>query len=412
MKLNLFQWIKISIVNLLLVTVLGVCLRYKILLPFPIVDQKHLLHAHSHFAFTGWITQTLMVLIVTFLNKKMNKDLFNKYQFLLKLNLVAAWGMLVSFVLEGYGTISITFSTLSIFIGYLFTIIVWKDFNKIKTNKISIWWFKVALLSNVLSSLGAFALAFLMANKIVHQNFYLLAQYFFLHFQYNGWFFFACMGLLTSHYFESFIDEFKLKLVFFLFTFALIPAFFLSALWMKLPLWIYIIIVLAAIAQCIAWIFLIYHLKCNYLKIKKNISGKLIRNLLVMVAVATTIKILLQLVSIHPSLSDFAFGFRPIVIGYLHLVLLGIISLSILVYILTFEIFSQNRLIKKAVLFFTFFIIVNEVLLMLQGLSALSYTIIPYINEALLVTAFFLFVSTLLLLIGLFKTKVISIINH
>ena len=251
-----------------------------------------------------------------------------------------------------------------------------------------------------------------MANKIVHQNFYLLAQYFFLHFQYNGWFFFACMGLLTSHYFESFIDEFKLKLVFFLFTFALIPAFFLSALWMKLPLWIYIIIVLAAIAQCIAWIFLIYHLKCNYLKIKKNISGKLIRNLLVMVAVATTIKILLQLVSIHPSLSDFAFGFRPIVIGYLHLVLLGIISLSILVYILTFEIFSQNRLIKKAVLFFTFFIIVNEVLLMLQGLSALSYTIIPYINEALLVTAFFLFVSTLLLLIGLFKTKVISIINH
>jgi hypothetical protein len=35
-----------------------------------------------------------------------------------------------------------------------------------------------------------------MATKNIHQNEYLASIYYYLHFQYNGWFFFACMGLL------------------------------------------------------------------------------------------------------------------------------------------------------------------------------------------------------------------------
>jgi hypothetical protein len=45
-------------------------MRYKIGFEFPFFDQKHLQHSHSHFAFSGWISHTLMVLMIVFLEKK------------------------------------------------------------------------------------------------------------------------------------------------------------------------------------------------------------------------------------------------------------------------------------------------------------------------------------------------------
>ncbi len=412
MRVNLFQWIKISIINLLVVSILGVCLRYKILYSLPIIDQKHLLHSHSHFAFTAWISQTLMVLIVAFMSIKLGKYLFKKYHLLLLFNLIAAWGMLVTFILQGYGAFSITFSTISILISYAFAFFAWKDLNKIFDEAVTVLWLKMALISSIISSLGAFSLAFMMATKTIHQNWYVSAQYFFLHFQYNGWFFFTCMGLLSSHFLKNYIDAKKMKLVFYLFAFALIPAFFLSVLWMKLPLAIYLLIVFAAIAQVVAWTFFLIQIKKNFLLITNELKNKLVKKLLLFVLIASTIKIFLQLGSIHPYLSDLAFGFRPIVIGYLHLVLLGIISLSLLIYIVSSKIFIENNLIQKGIFFFAVYIIINEILLMLQGIAALDYIIIPFINEALLLTAIFLFLSISILLKGIINTKMTSVIKQ
>ena len=43
-------------------------------------------------------------------------------------------------------------------------------------------------------------------------------------------------------------------------------------------------------------------------------------------------KLSLQMVSVVPSLSTLTVGFRPIVIGYLHLVLLGVITIFLIGY--------------------------------------------------------------------------------
>ena len=51
------------------------------------------------------------------------------------------------------------------------------------------------------------------------------------------------------------------------------------------------------------------------------------------IAFCVTLKLLLQFGSVIPAVSKLAFGFRPIVIAYLHLVLLAIISLFLLFYI-------------------------------------------------------------------------------
>ena len=407
----MYTWIRIALANLLVVAILGILLRYKILFPLPFINQKHVLHAHSHFAFTGWVTQILMILIVWFINSKRNFNLFKKYNLPLALNLICSWGMLITFLIQGYGFYSIVFSTASILVSYWFAIIVWKDINTIQESDIGNSWIKVALLSNILSSIGAFTLAFLMANKLANQNLYMSAQYFFLHFQYNGWFFFCCMGFICSSLFKNIISKKVLNKVFNAFLFSLVPTFFLSILWMHLPGWLYIIIVIAAFIQVIAWFYLLFHIKKNIKAFKSNVPKKIISKLYSFVAVAITIKLLLQLGSIHPTLSKLAFGFRPIVIGYLHLVLLAIISLSIIIYILSLSIFNINVWLKQGVILFASSIILNELLLMIQGVAALDYIIVPFINELLLLAAVFLFMSILLVNYGINKNKVIEVIK-
>ena len=83
LSLRLLHWIRISLFSLLVVAGIGCILRYKILYSLPWVDQKHLLHAHSHFAFSGWITQALMAFMVAHLGKQNGANMFQKFRWLL-----------------------------------------------------------------------------------------------------------------------------------------------------------------------------------------------------------------------------------------------------------------------------------------------------------------------------------------
>jgi hypothetical protein len=387
---SLRRWLHISFINLLIVALIGIILRYKIAFFFPFIDQKFLLHGHSHFAFTGWITQVLMVLLVQYLSQYKGEHIFKKYRWLLYGNLITAYGMLIFFPLQGYGFGSISFSTLSIVNFYFFSVKYWKDLNSTGNKNISLSWFKAGLLFYAISSLGAFSLAYMMANKIVHQNWFLAAVYFFLHFQYNGWFFFAAMGLLMSRMEKIFSAGTPMKIIFWLFSIACTPAYFLSVLWVPMPMFLYLLVIASAIAQSVGWAMLVNLMLKNKQSIRQAFP-KNAKPLLLLSAIALTIKLLLQLGSTHPALSQLAFGFRPIVIGYLHLVLLGVITIFILGYITSMKMLRVRKHYITGVWIFVTGIIINEILLMLQGVTGLQYVIFPFNNEALLVAAIIMF---------------------
>ena len=390
------RWLKIALFNLLIVATIGVILRYKILYPLPFVDQKHLLHGHSHFAFAGWITQAIMTLLVFYLTRQNAPAVYKRYRWILYANLATAYGMLVAFPMEGYGLYSIIFSTASVFVSYIFAVFYWRDLNKFNKKDPAHLWFKAAVFFNALSSLGAFSLAIMMAAKIVHQNWYLAAEYFYLHFQYNGWFFFACMGLFTELVSRLTGVTKSFTTIFWLFALAVVPAYFLSTLWMPIPLWVYLLVVIAAFAQIAGWIRLINILRSKWPLLKNNIPPTA-KRILVLSALALTAKLLLQLGSTIPSLSDLAFGFRPIVIGYLHLVLLGVITLFLLGYMFAEKYFHINKMAIAGAIVFVGAVILNEVFLMVQGVAAITYTPIPFINEMLLGSALLLFLGSLLI---------------
>ena len=403
MSKSLRKWLTISFFNLLLVASLGLILRYKIAFYLPFIEQKYVLHSHSHFAFSGWITQTLMVLLVHYLSLKNGDQVFEKYRWLLYANLFTAYGMLISFIIQGYAFFSISFSTLSIFVSYFFAAYYWRDLNRMNEKKLSHSWFKAALVFSVISSIGAFGLAYMMANKIMNQSWYLASIYFFLHFQYNGWFLFAGIGLLVSKLERINTAVKNMKIAFLLFCFACIPAYFLSALWLPFPRIIYSFITAAVIAQLAGWTLMLKVFIKNKIFISQYFSkyGKV---LLLLSAIAFSIKLLLQSGSIHPELSQLSYGFRPIIIGYLHLVLLAVTSIFTIGYIISFELVLVTKNLIMGVFIFVAGIIINEVLLMVQGVAGLTYNSVPYINLLLLIAALILFIGISIMLISCLKS--------
>ena len=378
-------WLQFSLVNLLIVALLGLLMRYKIGFEFPFLDQKHLQHSHSHFAFTGWISHTLMVLMMLFLENKTKQTpntISNKYNKILTANLICAYGMLVFFIIQGYGLFSIIFATASIFVACIFTYFYFQDLHQIAKDDLSKSWFKAALFFNVISSVGTFALAYMMVTKNIHQNEYLASIYYYLHFQYNGWFFFACMGLLFSMLQLKPSDNPFYEKVFKLFFIACFPAYFLSTLWWDLPVFVYVLSVIAAVIQVYAW----FRFLAIIIKIKQEFLENLpyfLKYILLFVGFAVSLKLLLQLGSTVPALSQLAFGFRPIVIAYLHLVLLAVISLFLLFYIYANHLIHYNKQIKMGIIIFSVGVLLNEVILAIQGIASFSYTVIPLVNEML-----------------------------
>lgn len=401
MKLNIKFWLKLSLLNLCIVASLGVLMRYKIGFEFPYLDQKHLQHSHSHFAFSGWVSHTLMTLMVYYLQNKTVDFQVNKYRKIIIANLIISYFMLVSFIIEGYGLFSIIASTASIIVSYVFGYYYIKDLRKIDSDLLSINWFKAAIVFNIISSFGTFYLGYMMASKNIVQDYYLSSIYYFLHFQYNGWFFFACMGLIFGFLNLKKTENPFYETSFKLFALSCIPAYFLSILWFNLPTWLYIITVIAAIVQVFTWFKLLSILIPARKDFLKNFSP-ILRYVLLFVSLALSIKLILQLGSTIPSLSEMTFGFRPIIIAYLHLVLLAVITLSLLFYIYANHLIFISKRIKIGLLVFTIGVLLNEIVLAVQGVASFSYTVIPYVNELL-------FGVAIILLLGIGFTAYFSI---
>lgn len=391
-------------INLLIVALLGVLLRYKITFSLPFFNQKYLQHGHSHFALTGWITQALMVLISYTVSKEINLTHFKKHQWILIANLIASVGMLISFPIQGYGSVSIAFSSLSILVSYIYALRVWRDVNCISIVKPGYKWFKAALLFLVLSSVGIFFMVYLMITKNINPNFHLAAVYMFLHFQYNGWFVFSCLGLIVNKIYDKGLEVKGLTTFFWINAIACVPAYYLSAPWLPIPKFVFVIVVLAAIFQLLSWLWIAFGMR----KMASSLFSKIpsiAKWLFSLSALAYTLKVSLQLGSTIPALSEIAFGFRPIVVAYLHLVFLGVISLFILGYALGWVFTNLSNLARNGMIVFVVGIILNETALMVQGVFAIGYHMVPYINEVIFGITVVMLSGVLLFNIGIHQKE-------
>jgi len=249
-------------------------------------------------------------------------------------------------------------------------------------------------------------LAYLMANHIMIQDLYFASVYFFMHFQYNGWFLFACFGIFFSymHRLGLYRIAFLSKRLFIIMAITVIPTYFLSILWLRLPLSLHWIANISAILQLLVLLYFFRILKTvtNSETIHFSWSTKW---LWIFSSIAFILKIILQMLSTLPILSRFAFGFRPVVIGYLHLSFVGIISLFILGYINEFIHRFRGRVSGIGAIVFVAGFVVQEIILMLQGLEAMNVEPIRSANIILFYCAISMAAGLIWITIGIFRTK-------
>lgn len=397
-------WITISLVNLCIVPLLGAALRTKFLFDISFINYRDVLSAHSHFAFGGWVTLILMIFFIDNLlpGEAGSK---NKYQYVLWGTQLSAAGMVVTFPITGYGLLAISFSTLFIFFTYGFTFIFIHDFLKTKREKSIFILALFSLAYLIISSIGPFTLAYMLATKSGNSNLYHDSLYTFLHFQYNGFFTIGVFALFIHHIKPLINSETRKNIYMFslLLAFSVVPSLFLALAWHQSNTFIYILALIGTVLNFFTLIFFIRFI----IPLKKRgiFSSKTAYVLWVFAMISFAIKMTLQMGTIFPEITKMVFGYRPIIIGFLHLVFLGFVTFYLLAHLIEGGAFDMKKGISKKSLFvFSAAIILNETILMLQGAGLMflkTHAVYPWL---LWIVSIALFAGALLILIARIKS--------
>lgn len=393
-------WINLCLLNLCIVALFGFTLRSKILFSLPGIDYRHMLNAHSHFAFTGWVGLSLLTLFVYELLPQAAQKPF--YQWMLIGTEISALGMALTFPAWGYTAPSIVFSSLFIVVSFVFTPVFIKDLVRYKVAGLVRLLSGAALVSLVLSALGPALLVYILISKSTNAILYRDSVYTFLHFQYNGFFTLAVFALLLNHVLKKGIDLNKsAKRFALLLCVSVVPALALSLLWHNSA----VLYVLATVACVLMLLSLGYF--SNWIRVFKNksfFSEPLARTLWLLAAFSFGLKTLLNVGTIYPPLGHAVYGDRPVIIGFLHLVFLGFVTFFILALLVEYGYFKKlGKPVTYPFLVFGAGIIVNEALLMLQGLGNLLRIATSAFNWLLWGASILLFAGAVLLAIAQFR---------
>jgi hypothetical protein len=375
----------VCLLNFLVAALMGLALRFTFIEPISL-NYRYLTHAHSHVAMLGWVYLMLYVFIVHYFVPE-KKPIYNR---LFWLTQFAVIGMMCSFPFQGYGVISITFSTLHIICSYYFVHLIWKHHNtkSVATTLL----LKASLLFMLFSTLGVWCLGPAIGMLGKASAFYQIAIQFFLHFQFNGWFliaiitvFFHLLKIENSKLFKQF---FWLLIASTVFTFALPIQWFaphISLLWIN---------GIGIILQVVT-LFMFLKLIKPKLETMVYMKTKLNAHLLRFSIFCYILKVLFQVISIVPEFSQVVFEHRNFVIGFIHLMMLGVISGFLFSFLLKQNLVNSSRSFHLGMYSFLLGFVLTEMLLLIQGVKF-------YFGSGILSNYYLLlFISSILLPIGI-----------
>lgn len=400
---NYKLWTSISLFSFCVVGLLGVILRSKILFDLPWIDYLHLLDGHSHFAFGGWVTLALLILLIGELLPEACKKK-SIYPALLWCVVISSYGTLLTEIFN-QPVLHGLFSSLFILTSYIFGWVYLKDMRYAHVNKTVYLLSVFSIICLILSSVGPIALAYLHAVRSVEPFFYRDAIYIYLHLQYNGFFTLAIFALCFHKLFPKIQKRHQHNYFWFsvLLITSILPSLFLSFLWQDPEATFRVIAVTGSILifSTATWFVI-----SSWLVLKHVKSLPLLLRIIVLLSIgAFILKMFLQSLTIFTFIGNAVFGDRPIIIGFLHLVFLGFVSPFILAYMAQIKTLSVKlKLTRYALILFTFFAVCNEITLMLQGLGAMFLKSSQLFSYLLWLTSIGLMIGTTLLLASNLKS--------
>ncbi|TYC10665.1 hypothetical protein ES677_11385 [Bizionia gelidisalsuginis] len=383
------------LVNFFIAAIMGLLLRYAFI-SGSIFNYKYLMHAHSHVAMLGWVYLMLFTFYVHYFVPEKSQ----RYSSLFWTTQAAVIGMMLSFPLQGYAAVSISFSTLHIFCSYVFVYRIWKDMYI--HNPIIKTLVRASLIFLLVSTIGVWCLGPAVGLLGQASAFYQIAIQFFLHFQFNGWFLIAVIAILFHKLKIKPSKDTHLFLRFLIFS--TVVTFALPIQWFANHPLLYWFNGLGILLQLIALYYFIQIVK-SPLKVKISQPSNSLNILYRFSLMCLLIKIVLQTLSIIPAFSSTVYEHHNFVIGFIHLTMLGVVSGFLFAFLFQSKIISINVLSKLGVSLFLLGIISTELILFSQGaLWYLEQGMLPHYFSILFIASILLPLGILILLIS-YKTQ-------
>lgn len=357
-----YRWMLAGLICFFLAAIFGSAMRYYFIAEIPFFEYKHILHAHSHIALLGWGYLFLSgAMLFLFLKRASNQKV---YFYILVANIIAATGMAIFFLLEGYGPFSITFSTVHLITVYVFG---WYFLKDLKHNKSSgyVRFAKWSIVWVVVSTLGLWAIAPVSVWLGKAHPLYYMSIQFFLHFQFNGWFTYGILALLFFYISQRQSNVKVPNGGFWILQLSLLLTYALSITWSTPLSIIFYLNSLGVILQAVAYYLIFKSLFKNYNPFKKLNHWS---DWLLMLGVACLFaKVLAQIVVAIPAVATISYTIRNYVIGFIHLVMLGSVTFTGVAILLKYKLLPQNSLSKAGWLILGLGFVSTELLLFGQG---------------------------------------------
>lgn len=356
-------WFLVALFNLLPAAIIGVLLRAMYIVEIPFVQFRPWLHGHSHTALLGWL---FIGVAVVLLHDGGKGVLTERTKWLLFVTQAAVLGMLVSFPIQSYGPVSITTSSVHMVLSYVLLATLWKAGTSWPA-KGSRALLRLSIIFFVLSTMGIWSIGPIMAAGKQGAAIYYWAVQFFLHFQFNGWFWFAAMtlGIRWAERNEMAFTMDRLTLG--LWVTSAVLTYALAIAWSEpLPM------VFATVSVGVA---LQVWAAIRTLRILKELGTQAhdrfpqwARILIGIALVSMALKVLVQATVAIPQVAIMAFTIRHFVMGFIHMNTLGTMTLLLLAYAVVYGwIDLGSRTIRIGIGLLTLGIILSELMLFAQG---------------------------------------------
>jgi len=389
------RWLGAAVFFFWLASVFGALMRYYFVAEIPFLDYKHLLHAHSHVALLGWaymlVSGSLLFLLVQ------RSRWRQEYRYLFGLNVLAGVGMAVFFLYQGYGLYSIAFSAIHLLSAYAFAYCFLKD---LKTQPIgghtqfvrwSVYWLLV-------STLGLWAIGPVSALLGKLHPLYFASIQFFLHFQFNGWLTYAILGLWLNHIERKGTTVAIPPRGFWMLQASLLLTYALSITWSTPLSVIFYLNTLGVLLQAVAFYLILRPVFSAANPFKR--SAYWTDTLLLFGVLCLLTKVVIQTAVAFPAVAEISYTIRNYVIGFIHLITLGAITLTGVSLLLKGGLLPQNTPARTGWLLLLGAFILSELVLFGQGtLLWLRQGFVEYYYEILFgVSALFPVSLTIILL--------------
>ncbi len=380
---------------LVILSGLGLVLRWHMVHPLPI-NYRFFVHAHSHTAFMGWVYNALFLLIIQFFVKK--EDRGRRFFWYFVWLQVGVLGMLFSFPFQGYKAVSITFSTVHL----VATAAVAVSFFRLlkHDNSPAAAFLRWALAYQLVSGLGPLLLGPLAAMGMKDSPWYSLAIYFFMHFQFNGWFVLGCLAIVFRWLgLQGWsISPLHAKRLVWLLAWPVAPAYFMSVIWTEETLPVYAISLASALLQIGGVYLLITEVWRPMGRLLRQpwVKGCIYLGLLLLV-----VKYLLQLAGSTPGVAGWIFSNLGLIIAFIHLIFLGVVSYLLFGFFLLAGWVKSTVLVKTGlVLLFAGFLLTEALLILLPTLHLVGVAVaFPYFH-GLVAAAVFMFAGSIFITTG------------